>query len=328
LIPAKDFLTTSKENQMKRFKNISLIYECDQSTLDRAALLAQENEAQLTLVQVIKSLPDAWNHVTVGDKQLDVKKLMVEELEEQLNKAASSVLPIGVRPQTRLLEGEPYLEIIRDVIENDRDLVIVTPTQQTSIMEYFFGNTVSRLIRDCPCPILALKPSKEKGFKKILVAVDPVLVGDSHDTLNRVILELATSLSELEDAELHVVYAWRLVGESMMRGRFLVPEADINLAIHAESERCRKLVETMLKKHSVAQHQLHLIKGEASAVIPELVKDLEIDLLLMGTVCRTGIPGFVIGNTAEKVLAAVECSTLTVKPEGFVSPITPQIARY
>jgi hypothetical protein len=38
----------------------------------------------------------------------------------------------------------------------------------------------------------------------------------------------------------------------------------------------------MLKKHSVVQHHLHLIKGEASAVIPELVKDLEIDLLVIG----------------------------------------------
>ncbi len=85
---------------MKRFKNIALIHGCDQATLEKAALLAQENEAKLTLVQVIKNVPEAWNHVTLGDKQLDVKKLMVEELEEQLSKAANSVLSIGVRPQT------------------------------------------------------------------------------------------------------------------------------------------------------------------------------------------------------------------------------------
>jgi len=46
----------------------------------------------------------------------------------------------------------------------------------------------------------------------------------------------------------------------------------------------------------------------------------------MGTVCRTGIAGFLIGNTAENVLNDVDCSVLTVKPEGFASPkrLTPK----
>ena len=44
-------------------------------------------------------------------------------------------------------------------------------------------------------------------------------------------------------------------------------------------------------------------------------------LLVMGTLCRTGIPGFFIGNTAETILNQVDCSVLTVKPKGFVSPV-------
>ena len=42
----------------------------------------------------------------------------------------------------------------------------------------------------------------------------------------------------------------------------------------------------------------------------------------MGTVCRTGVAGFFIGNTAEKVLSEVNCSVLTIKPEGFATPVT------
>jgi nucleotide-binding universal stress UspA family protein len=41
----------------------------------------------------------------------------------------------------------------------------------------------------------------------------------------------------------------------------------------------------------------------------------------MGTVARTGIPGLLIGNTAEGVLNQVDCSLLALKPEGFVSPV-------
>jgi len=41
----------------------------------------------------------------------------------------------------------------------------------------------------------------------------------------------------------------------------------------------------------------------------------------MENVCRTGMAGFFIGSTAENVLQQVNCSMLTVKPEGFVSPV-------
>jgi nucleotide-binding universal stress UspA family protein len=41
----------------------------------------------------------------------------------------------------------------------------------------------------------------------------------------------------------------------------------------------------------------------------------------MGTVARTGISGFFIGNTAEDVLNQVNCSVMAVKPEGFVTPV-------
>ena len=48
-----------------------------------------------------------------------------------------------------------------------------------------------------------------------------------------------------------------------------------------------------------------------------------IDTIVMGSVGRTGLAGFFIGNTAETVLSRVKCSVLTVKPDGFVSPVSP-----
>ena len=41
----------------------------------------------------------------------------------------------------------------------------------------------------------------------------------------------------------------------------------------------------------------------------------------MGTVARAGLEGYFIGNTAEMVLQRVACSVLTVKPDGFVTPV-------
>ena len=59
----------------------------------------------------------------------------------------------------------------------------------------------------------------------------------------------------------------------------------------------------------------------ACAVIPEVASKEQIDLIVMGTVARVGLEGYFIGNTAETVLDRVACSVLTIKPEGFSSPV-------
>ncbi|MEL6208021.1 MAG: universal stress protein [Pseudomonadota bacterium] len=65
----------------------------------------------------------------------------------------------------------------------------------------------------------------------------------------------------------------------------------------------------------------HSLRGEARDIIPEKVAELGVDILVMGSIARTGIPGFIIGNTAEDVLNRVECSVMIVKPPGYVSPV-------
>ena len=66
----------------------------------------------------------------------------------------------------------------------------------------------------------------------------------------------------------------------------------------------------------------HLINGRARKEIPALARQIEADLIVMGTVARTGVPGFIIGNTAEAIFNQIECSVLALKPPGFVTPVT------
>jgi universal stress protein E len=79
--------------------------------------------------------------------------------------------------------------------------------------------------------------------------------------------------------------------------------------------------------HRLAAHaapmspQEYVIDGKPEDAIIELVNAQKIDLLVMGTMSRGGIPGLLIGNTAEKVLYHADCSVLTLKPAGFKSPV-------
>jgi len=67
--------------------------------------------------------------------------------------------------------------------------------------------------------------------------------------------------------------------------------------------------------------QTVLRRGQPDEVICEFVVADDVDLIVMGTVARSGIAGLLFGNTAERILHTVPCSVLAVKPEGFESPI-------
>ena len=66
----------------------------------------------------------------------------------------------------------------------------------------------------------------------------------------------------------------------------------------------------------------HIVQGMPGRELPKVATDIKADLVVMGTVARTGIAGVVIGNTAETVLSQLQCSVLAIKPKDFVSPVT------
>jgi len=65
----------------------------------------------------------------------------------------------------------------------------------------------------------------------------------------------------------------------------------------------------------------HLPKDPAKKVIAPLAAVLQADIVVMGTVARTGISGLLIGNTAEAILDQLTCSVLAIMPPGFKTPV-------
>jgi nucleotide-binding universal stress UspA family protein len=168
-----------------------------------------------------------------------------------------------------------------------------------------------------------LKPSKSRKYSRILAAVDPDPMDETSNELNESILRLSRSVAKLEKSELHIVHAWSLFGEKALRGpRFGKNEAQIKKILR-ETRRIHKERVELLAKAGLdeSEYKLHLLKGDPAVIIPKFAARRKMDLVVMGTVCRTGLPGFIIGNTAESVLNQLRCSLLTVKPAGFVSPV-------
>jgi nucleotide-binding universal stress UspA family protein len=61
-------------------------------------------------------------------------------------------------------------------------------------------------------------------------------------------------------------------------------------------------------------HEALVERGAIRSVLPELIRDREIDLLVMGTHGRGGIRALLLGSVAEEVFRLVSCPVLTVGP--------------
>jgi nucleotide-binding universal stress UspA family protein len=244
---------------------------------------------------------------------------------------------LRIKIETRVLIGIPFLEIIREVLRNAHDLVIKCP-ESLDWLDRLFSSGDKHLLRKCPCPVWMVRSQTGESFDRILAAVD---VDDSYSSnelktrqaLNEMVMELAGSLAVSEFAELHVAHAWEAIGESALRhGAFMQrPENEVNTYVDQTRRHHTQLLDTFIKKVSAnlgedaaeyIKPRLHMPKGSARKVIPELVKELQVDCIVMGTVARTGVPGLFMGNTAETILDQLECSVLAIKPPGFATPVT------
>lgn len=180
------------------------------------------------------------------------------------------------------------------------------------------------LMRKCPCPVWVMNPDQPRHYSHILAAVDPKPHDQERSELNIKIMDLATSLAQREQSELLVAHTWTFDLERYIKsGRVKIPKNTYDEWVENVKDERRRSLNALLDEYDLEnlKSEVYLLKGEAQKLIPDLAEAKQVELIVMGTVCRTGLAGFLIGNTAEKILRQVDCSVLTVKPDGFVTPV-------
>ncbi len=311
---------------MRKFRNVLLVIEPgidNQVAIDRAFDLVTSNKAALSLISVVEDAP-VLRHTAP-----DVLETLVAERTAELHKIATGW---GGNASVFVPVGRPFLEIIRHVLQNGHDLVI--KSQATGRSRFTtLGSMDMHVLRKCPCPVWVVRSEGGGSCRRILAAVDVGREGEEAAALARRVLEIATSLASFERCHLDVVHAWSLPYEETLRSpRSGMLEREIDRMAEDEerlrTQQLEALVGAVLAADNSEPGKAHcdpslvLKKGHPNDVIPELVTHSDIDLVVMGTVGRTGIPGFFIGNTAEEVLGQIDCSVLAIKPPGFESPVT------
>lgn len=224
----------------------------------------------------------------------------------------------GVTANAMLVSGKGWLEIIREVERAGHDVVIVGTRNVGAIERFLFGSTAMRLLHNCPCPVWVTRPEPHPFPHNILVTSDFSPVSD-------ITVKLGLALGEFSGAKVTLLHAVDYLLDRLWSTGLLHTNTETyHEQVQAEArQQLAGQLARVAGGRAGANVELHVVAGEsvADSAILDFIQHHQIDLLLMGTMARGGLPGVFIGNTAERLVTHVPCSMLAVKPADFKSPI-------
>lgn len=205
--------------------------------------------------------------------------------------------------------GKAWMELTRLVLNEGDDLLFAGTASAVALARAIFGGTTQKLVRKCPVPVWVTKERSTQAEGCVLAPHDLAETGE-------LVVRRAASIATELGAPLKVIHALDL------------PELDHFLGtlpsskLAEEKQRARVTIQEHLELANYeGDREIIIEMGPAAPAIHHYMRENPVRLLVMGSVGRSGIPGLIVGNTAEALLPWVSCSLLALKPEGFVSPV-------
>ena len=149
---------------------------------------------------------------------------------------------------------------------------------------------------------------KWKSPPDIMCALDVADTDATHKALDEFVFNAASStkLSNLE-ARLHLA---SIIPVSKVSKEFDI--VDESRLLQKKGDSFREKLQKFNERSPDQSATIHVTAGVPEKQITLLVKKNHIDVLVMGNVGRKGLKGFVLGNTAEKIITNLAADVLVI----------------
>ena len=155
--PEHEFVTPAEQ----KFQLKKILVGCDFSpdsgrAFDHGLSLAQEFQAELHLAHVIE--PPVQPNLLIeetfasGEIHEDYNNQLIQKLNDMVPGEAAN----WCTPQTSIMEGQPYDELVKYADTRDIDMIVLGVRGQGMVKTLFLGSTTDRVIRNSPCPVLSV----------------------------------------------------------------------------------------------------------------------------------------------------------------------------
>ena len=159
VVHSPDKAVAASDDQEVNMK--SILIGCDFSPDSEVAFehglsLAQEFQSELHLAHVVETSVYQQLHKT----ESPVEEELQQEIQTRVIKKLQDMIPEEARnwckPQTSLLDGHPYEELVKYADKNNIDMIVLGTRGHGLVKSLLIGSTTDRVVRNAPCPVLSV----------------------------------------------------------------------------------------------------------------------------------------------------------------------------
>ena len=297
----------------------------EQPALERAEQLAAATGAAL-LLYLCDFLEPMTGGLFFHDETLrKARDDYVRELGDWLSARAAPLRERGLEIDTAVDWHTPrYEAILMKADGAAADLIVRAARKRSRIDRLLLGATDWELVRRAPQILWLVKKQIDPAAKalRVVVAVDPMHPSDEKAELDRKLVRTAAGIAGLFGGTLHLFHAYNpsaaVAPAASVSHHAAMPVLRMSSDLSAELKAARrgKLAE-LAALADVPEERVHLVPGQASPALQELVERHGMDVVVAGAVSRGRLERLLVGNTAEEILDDVDCDVVVVKPDGF-----------
>jgi len=219
------------------------------------------------------------------------------------------------------LDYPPHEAIVRQALRVRADIVLIEAHRHNLFARLLLSQTDFALIRECPVPLLIVKGARPHRGGALLVALDPWHAAGKPAALDKRIVEAGRVLAHIQGGALHSAHVYAplmsFVGGAI--GGPVVPTVTLPEERRYSNDIRRRFKEVSAA-YDIGPRNTHLRAGDPAYELPALARAVKANTVVMGAVSRSVLKRLFIGNTSERVLDALNCDVLIVKPPGFQAP--------
>jgi universal stress protein E len=293
-----------------------------QPGIDKAIQIARSLGASLELFHALTSPVFLQLEPMTGES---IESLRAKAVQHVRNRLAKFVAPARKRGVTLDYSVEwdypPHEAIVRRAGKTSADLIVAECHRGARTRAWLIHLTDWELLRTSPLPVLLLKNARPYRRPLTLAAVDPGHAHAKPVDLDTRVVGMAKQFSAALRGSLHLMHANYPPTLALALGDPGLNAASIALTYDELTKHERATFEKFAATTGLPRARTHMVEGHPALAIPRSARKLGAGLVVMGAVSRSGLKRVFVGNTAERVLNALPCDVLVVKPEAFESPV-------
>lgn len=284
-----------------------------QKALARAIELAEHTACRLTAFLSIYDFSYEMTTMLSGEERESMRQAVITDREIWIQELLQQARNKGIACSVKVVwHNRPFEAIVQTVTEHGYDLVIKGTHDHDVLKSMIFTPTDWHILRKCPCPVLLVKEHAWPEQGNILAAVNAGSEKAHHKALNQLIIRQAKAMAAMLKAKVHLVNAYP---GTPIHVAIEIPE--FNPVEYNDSMRHHHLeaANALAGQFDITSDAVHVLEGMPEDVIPRIARELDAEMVLIGTIGRTGLSAAIIGNTAEHVIDRLDCDVLALKTE-------------